>query len=194
MLLKISLFDATGHKQALASSTGFHAHGLVGGATQIRTIAVCVIASVGLGRSHTRAEAAGLVTAGSNAGLVARVQCQIRAVAIYIHTRLGCCQWRVSGACLRCAGDNGSSATHSTHPYTTLETDESCLTPSRAPAVLNKPVVYTTRVAITNHCDSMISVIAWVAAGKDTTLVQLKWPFSHDCGDDSAIGVDQLLQ
>ena len=75
--------------QFLAATTGLLAFRLGGCGAQLGTVAVGVIAGVGLGRGHPGTQAAGLVAAAGNTRLVAGLLGQVGAVAKLIHTGLG---------------------------------------------------------------------------------------------------------
>merc|ERR1719357_390156 len=92
-----------------------------------------------------------------------------------------------------CTRDGSNGFTNAAHVDTSLELDETILSPTGAPAVLDQPVVNSALSAIANHTDGMINLVGGGTSSKDTSFIPAKGSLGFDSGNNSSMLVDQFL-
>merc|ERR1719357_1756982 len=70
-----------------------------------------------------------------------------------------------------CTRDGSNSFTNAAHVDTSLELDETILSPTGAPAVLDQPVVNSALPAVANHTDGMINLVGGGTSGNDSSML-----------------------
>ena len=118
--------------------------------------AVLVIAGVGAGGGHARAQSTGLATVLCHKFFVAASFSHILAVGVLVYTWNGCCHWGICGFSHSLTMDHRQLSPNAAHPDTTLHPDEPIFSPVGAPAVLYQPERYTSFCAVANNCDDVV--------------------------------------
>ena len=122
------------------------------------TVGELVVAGVGAGRGHARAQAAGHGAALCNVRLVAGSPGHVSAVAKPVVAGLHGGQWGIRGPDNLLAGYGRDRPANTAHVDATLESDESVLSPVGSPAVLDEPVVLAIGRSIAHNRNGVVSI------------------------------------